>query len=201
LGPVLSEQAGRCAAPAPAPSSGDALGRALDVVAQAVHLVREGIDGARADQHPSLFQQELGNVLGQAAPGRGGMRHDRARPARQSIGGDRPEQAFEVVLGIPAQPFRELGNRVGELGIAVDAHIGKRAVAVLQDQRQVAGFDVDGHVRHVFIAGHLEHPVARHAHAQAHVAHVDTGDLAGLAHQGIARPGFLGQQVIDGRYA
>jgi hypothetical protein len=97
----------------------------------------------------------------------GGVRRRRARAAGQAGGSDRAEEAFEVVLGIPAQPFRELGDGVGELGVAVDAHIGKGAVAVLQDQRQVAQLDVDGHVRHIRVAGRLEHAVARHAHAQA----------------------------------
>ena len=67
------------------------------------------------------------------------------------------------------------------------------------DQRQVGQLDADGDVGRLVRAAGLDHAVARDAHAQRRCRRRRSALPCRRAAQRVARPGFLRQQVVDGR--
>jgi hypothetical protein len=85
---------------------GDALGAALDVVAQAVHVAAKSSTAlGRTSTRRSSSRNSA--TFSASAGGRRGAARRPARAAGQAHGADRADDALEVVLGIPAQPFRQ----------------------------------------------------------------------------------------------
>jgi hypothetical protein len=164
----------------------------------------EGFDVARAHQHAPLFDQEFGHVLGQAASAAHvGALDGLARAAGQAHGADRAEQALEVVFGHPSAGH---SARAGKWCWRTRhrhrcAHRKTRARGSASDQRQVAQLDVDGDVPHA----HRPRPLRACRRRATRMRrrggrYRSQAVLPAWRMQRRARPGLVGQQVVDRRH-
>ncbi|AIT20035.1 hypothetical protein BTN_1568 [Burkholderia thailandensis E254] len=151
-----------------------------------------------------IFGDRIEHVAARAARVRARRTDDRRDPVRGRVADD----LREILLRLPAQVLGELRDLRRELRVAVDLHVlhHGRLPALKERGRRVeraavaAARQRDRHVeltRVVRLDGG-EIAVRLHEQYERHGLDFEPGGLAGIGNQTIARPGFAGEQVIDG---
>ncbi|AFR14559.1 hypothetical protein BPC006_I0671 [Burkholderia pseudomallei BPC006] len=151
-----------------------------------------------------VFGDRIEHVAARAARARARRADDGRDPVRGRVADD----TREILLRLPAQMLGELRDLRGELRVAVDLHVlhHGRLPALQERGRRIERAAVGGarqRDRHVeparvvrFDRGEIA--VRLHEQHERHGRNFEPGDLAGIGNQTIARPGFTGEQVIDG---
>ncbi len=127
--------------------------------------------------------------------------HDLAPSFHQAVGGDVAEQPRQVFLGIPAQMTEDEAERLGEFGVAFDAHVAHRRLqSVHQQPRQVGHREAQAHLGCFVTAPLGELTLVGHGKVDlGHRAEDQPRRASRVRLQALASPAGLGQQMVGGR--
>jgi hypothetical protein len=122
----------------------DPLGQPLDVVAQPGHVGGErGHLGAR-DEHRVLGGQVIGRLHRQPVAGLARTGQRRAQQRHDAHRRGVADEARQFLLRFRPQLLQHAGQRLRELGVALEPHVAQRGLRLEQQARQRGRIDADG---------------------------------------------------------